>query len=100
MAVKYRHALDDGVGKVQDDIHGAAMRDIHGIQPRRMGKRDVIFGVGQEMHLMYVERMQLASVIHDTPMLMSTNPRGGHRTCIGRELAPIDVETVLVLRKR
>jgi hypothetical protein len=36
MTVKYRHTLDDGVGEVQDHINGAAKRNIHGIQPRRM----------------------------------------------------------------
>ena len=33
MTMKYGHALDDGVCNVQDYIDGAAIRDIHGVQP-------------------------------------------------------------------
>ena len=57
MTVEYRHALDDGVGKVEDDIHGAAIGNIHGIQPRRMREPHAIFCISQEMDLVYVERM-------------------------------------------
>src|SRR5947208_3420751 len=39
MTMKYRHAFDDGIGEVQDHVNGAAIRNIHGIQPRRMRER-------------------------------------------------------------
>jgi hypothetical protein len=49
--MKYRHTLDDGVSKVQDDVHGAAIQNIHGIQPRRMRERDAVLCIGQEVDL-------------------------------------------------
>ena len=71
--MKYRHTLDDGVGKVQDDVQGAAIRNIHGIQPRRMRERNAVLCIGQEVDLVYVEWMEFGSSIHDTPMLISAD---------------------------
>jgi hypothetical protein len=34
MAVKYRHALDDRVSEVKDDIHRSAIWSVDSIQPR------------------------------------------------------------------
>ena len=36
--MKQRHSLDDGVGKIEDDVHRADNWDIHRIQPRGIGK--------------------------------------------------------------
>jgi hypothetical protein len=58
MTMKYRHTLNDGVGKVQDDIDGATIRNVHGIQPRGVRERDAIFCISEEVDLVYVERMQ------------------------------------------
>src|SRR5260370_42519165 len=44
MTMKYRHTLDDVVGKVQDDVDGAAVRNVHGIQPCRIGRCRAILG--------------------------------------------------------
>ena len=52
--MKYGHALDDGVSKVQDDIHRAAKRNIYGVEPRRMRKRVAVLRVGEEVDLVYV----------------------------------------------
>src|ERR1039457_1454744 len=57
MTMKYRHTFDNRVGEVQDDIHGAANRDIHSIQPRRMLEWSTVLCIGQEVDLVYVERM-------------------------------------------
>jgi hypothetical protein len=57
MTMKYRHTFDNGVGKVQDDIHGATKRNVHGIQPHRMRERNAVFRISQEMDLVYVEGM-------------------------------------------
>src|SRR5467141_1435265 len=54
MAVKDGHAFDHRVGEVHDDVDGTAGRNIHGVQPQRVGVRPVVFGVGQEMDLMDV----------------------------------------------
>src|SRR5271169_5776802 len=99
MTMKYRHTLNDGVGKVQDDINGAAIRNVHGIQPRRVWERGAIFCISQEVDLVYVERMQFGGQVDNTPMLISTYASGYHRTRIHSELAAIDVEAVLVLRE-
>src|SRR5207247_6904960 len=56
MTMEYRHALDDGVGEVQNHINGAAIRNIHGIQPRRMRERHAIFCISQEMYLVYASQ--------------------------------------------
>src|ERR1700683_878233 len=39
MTVEYRDAFDDGVGKVDNDINGAAIWNIHGIKPRSIRER-------------------------------------------------------------
>src|SRR5580693_8516295 len=99
MTMKNGHTLNDGVGKVQDDIDGATVGNVHGVQPRGVRERDAIFCISQEVDLVYVERMQFGGQVDNTPMLISTYTGGCHRTCIHSELAPIDVEAVLVLRK-
>src|ERR1700739_818144 len=60
MAMEHRHTPDDWVGKVQDDVHGSAIRNIHSVQPRWMGQRRTILRVSQEVNLMDVERMQFS----------------------------------------
>jgi len=55
--MKYRHALDDRVGEVQDDINGATIRNIDCVQPRGMREKHSIFCIGQKMHLVYMEWM-------------------------------------------
>src|ERR1700732_748466 len=97
MAMKHRHALDNRIGEVQDHVHRATVWNIYGIQPRWMLKGDAVFCISQEVHLMYVERMQFGGSIDNAPMLISTYANAGHRTCVGRKLAAIDVEAVFVL---
>src|SRR6266481_5705654 len=97
MAMKHRHALDDWVGEVHDDVNGSAKRNVHGIQPCRMRKRNAILRVGEEVRLVYVERMQFGSPIDNTPMLISTYAHACHWTLIHRKLAAVDVKGILVL---
>ena len=96
MTMEYGHAFDDWVCKIQDDINGAAIRNIHGIKPRRMRERGTVLCVSQEVDLVYVERMEFSSLVDNSPMLISTYANARHRTCIRRELAAIDVEAVFV----
>lgn len=51
MTMEYRHAFDDRVGEVQNDINGAAIWNIHGIKPRSIRERNAILRVGQEVDL-------------------------------------------------
>ena len=60
--MKYGHALDDRRVEVQDDIHRAAIRNIDRIRPRRTRERDAVFRIGEEMGLVYVERVQFGSL--------------------------------------
>ena len=62
MTMKYGYALDDRRGEVQDDIHRAAIRNVDRSQPRRTRERDAVFRIGEEMGLVYVERVQFGSL--------------------------------------
>ncbi len=99
MAMKDGHALDHGVGEVHDDVDGTAVRNIHGIQPQWVADRQAIFGVGQEMNLMYMHGMQFPCGIDDFPMLICSDPCAHHRSGIERELFSVDVKTFLVFRE-
>src|SRR6202008_55390 len=92
----YRHTLDDGVGEVEDDVNGAAVRDIHGIQPCWLGEWRAILCISQKVNLVNVERMQFGSFVDNTPMLIRTDTSACHRRCIRRKFAPVNVEAVLV----
>src|ERR1700675_2588990 len=96
MTMEYRHALDDRISEVQDDIRGAAIRNIHGIKPHGMRERDPILGVGQEMDLVYVEGMEFGGRVENTPMLISTYANASHRTRLRRGLAAVDDKAVFV----
>src|SRR5260370_807362 len=80
MAMKDGHAFDHGVGEVHDDIDGTAVRDIHGIQPQWVADRPAVFGVGQEMNLMYMHGMQFPRGIDDFPMLIGSDLCAHHRS--------------------
>src|SRR6202008_918814 len=45
VAVKDRHAPDYRVGEVHNDVDGAAIRNVDGVQPHWIGNRLVVFGV-------------------------------------------------------
>src|SRR5579864_1105455 len=99
MAMKYRHTPDDWIGKVQDDIHGAPIRNIHSVQPHWIGQRRTILRVSQEVNLVDVEWMELGCCIHNTLMLIRTDANARHGTRVRREFATVDIEAVLVLCK-
>src|SRR5258708_7443133 len=79
VTMKHRHALDGGIGKVQDDIDAAVVRDIHGVQPYRVWDLNPVFRIGQKVDLMYVKGMQLGTSVHNTPMLVCTDASAHHR---------------------
>src|SRR6266849_9253795 len=96
MAVKDGHAPDYGVGEVHDDVDGAADWNIHRVQPHWIGNRLIVFGVGQEMDLMDMHRMQFASGIYDPPMLKRPNLCAHHRSRVGRKFFSVHVKALLV----
>src|SRR5260370_5935462 len=67
MTVEQRHAFDDGIGKVHDDVDGSPGWYVYGVQPHGMLQRHSIFGISQEMHLMDVHGMQLARFVENAP---------------------------------
>src|SRR5579864_2127661 len=97
MAMKHRHTPDDWIGKVQDDIHGASIRNIHSVQPCWIGQWRTILLVSQEVNLVDVEWMELGRCIDNTPMLIRTDSNARHRTRIRRKFATVDIEAILVL---
>src|SRR5579864_9291557 len=99
MAMKHRHTPDDWVGKVQNDVHEAAIGNIHSVQPRWIGQRRAVLRISQEVNLVDVERMQFGRCVDNTPMLIRTDANACHRTRIGRKFATVDVEAVRVLCK-
>lgn len=50
MTMKQRHAFDRWVGEVQNNVNGAAGRNIHGIEPCGRVDRRAILCIGQKMH--------------------------------------------------
>jgi len=46
--MKNGHALDHRVGEIHNHINSAAVRDIHCIQPERIGDGFVVFSKTQE----------------------------------------------------
>src|SRR5271156_7183924 len=96
MTVKHGHAADHRVGEIHDDVHGAAGRNIYGVQPQWRGNRLVIFSGRQEMHLMDVNRMELRRGVDNSPMLIAPNLHPDHGSGIGREFFSVDIEAVLV----
>src|SRR6266566_5927763 len=99
MTMKYRHAFDDGIGEVQNHINRTLIRNIHCIQPHRVCERAAVFGIGQKMHLVYVEGMEFSSFVDDTPVVKSAYPSGRHWRCIRRKLVAVDVEAALIFRE-
>jgi hypothetical protein len=64
------------------------------------GKQTLLAVVGEEMHLVNVERMELSGRVYDTPMLICPDADSRQRSCFGSVLLPVDIEAVLILGKR
>ena len=57
MAVKDGQAPDYRVGEVHNEVDGAAIRNIDGVQPHWIGDGLIVFGIVQEMDLMDMHGM-------------------------------------------
>ena len=60
MTVKERHAANDWIGEIHDQVHRAFGRHVERIEPFRLRLCLVICGVEQEMDLVNVKRMNLS----------------------------------------
>src|ERR1700694_6217034 len=96
MTVEERHATKDGISKTQHEIHRAAIRDIHGIDPCWIFHWISAGGIDQEVDLMDVKRMHLAGLIHDAPVLERTDIHCQHRAGIHFEFLAVYVEALFV----
>src|ERR1700757_4075959 len=100
MAMEYRHAFDERVAEIEDDINRATKGNIHGVKPHGMRKGDPVFCIRQEVDLVNVERVKFSGLVDKTPMLKSSYLNGGHRTCVRGKLTTSDVEAFLVFCER
>src|SRR6266550_6241028 len=97
MTVEERHAANDWIGKIHNQIHRAAVGDIHGIDPYWIFHRFIVDGIYQEVDLMDVKRMHLPAWVYDSPVLQRTDIYCQHRAGIHFEFLAIYVEALFVL---
>src|SRR6266446_10456669 len=97
MTVEERHAANDRISKIHNQIHRAAVGDVHGIDPYWIFHRLFADGIYQKMDLMDVKRMHFSGWVHDAPVLQRTDIHRQHWTCIHFEFLAIDIEPLFVL---
>src|SRR5947209_2875815 len=69
MAMEERNAADNWIGEIHHQVHRAAVRDVHGVEPYWMLHALVPNRIYEEVHLMDVERMHFFGRILDSPVL-------------------------------
>src|ERR1700720_3123472 len=99
MAVKERHATNDGISKIHHQIHRTAIGDIHGIDPCWIFHLRFVDGLYQEVDLMYVKRMHLSGWVQYTPVLQRTDIHCQHWAGIHFEFLPIYIEALFIFRE-
>src|SRR5260370_21888771 len=99
MTVKNRHAFDDGIGEVHDDVDVSLEWHVYGVQPYGVLEAHSIFGISQEMRLMDMHGVQLPGLVENAPMLVGPDARTRHRSRIRFVLLVVDIETVLIFGK-
>jgi len=98
MTVEERHATDNRIGKVHDEIHRAvSLWNVHGIEPFGRIEPDSVLRVGQEMNLMDVKRCSsLVAFTIRQCCIDPTRTRSMGASCI-ENLCPLIIEGALVL---
>src|SRR6266550_6894946 len=99
MTVEERHAANDWISKIHNQIHRAAIGDVHGIDPCWIFHWIFVDAIYQEVNLMYVKRMHLSGRVHDAPMVQRTDVYCQHGTGIHFEFLAIYVEALFVFSK-
>src|SRR6266481_2396701 len=95
-----RHAANDWISKIHNQIHRAVVGDIHGIDPYWISHRLFIDGINQKVDLMDVKRMDFFGWVHDAPVLQGTDIHRQHRAGIHFEFLTIYVEALFVFSER
>src|SRR5207244_2030650 len=96
MAMKERHAANDWISKIHNQIHRAAVGDVHGIDPYWISHRLFVDGIYQKVDLMDVKRMHFSGWVRDAPVLHRTDIHRQHRAGIHFEFLAIYVEALFV----
>src|SRR5260370_28347101 len=99
MAVEERHASDDGIGEVHNDVDGSPGWHVYGVQPHGMLWEHSIFGISQEMHLMDMHGVQLPGFVENAPMLVTSDAHTRHRSRFRCVLLVVDIEAVRIFSK-
>src|SRR6266496_6717456 len=96
MTVEERHASNDWVSKIHHQIYGAAVGDVHGIEPYWIFHRLSTDSIYQKVDLMDVKRMHFFGWVHDAPVLQGTDIHRQHWAGIHFEFLAIYVEALFV----
>src|ERR1700730_2161129 len=96
MTMEERHAANDRVGKIHNQIHRAAIGDIHSIDPYWIFHQIFTDAIYQEVDLMNVKRMHFSSWVQHPPALQRTDIHRQHWTGIHFKFLSIYVEALFV----
>src|SRR6266481_821060 len=91
-----RHAANDWISKIHNEIHRAVVGDVHGIDPYWIFHRLFVDGIYQKVNLMDVKRMHFSAWVHDAPVLQRTDIHRQHWASIHFEFLAIYVEALFV----
>src|SRR5437879_7203255 len=96
MTVEKRHAANDGIGKIHNQIYRATVGDIHGIKPYWILHWIFADGIYEKVDLMDVKRMDLFGCVDYAPVLQRTDIHCKHRAGIHFEFLAIYIEALFV----
>ena len=96
MTVEERHAANDWISKIHNQIYRAAVGYVDGIDPYRIFHRLFVDGTYQEVDLMDVKRMHFSGRVPDAPVLQRTNIHRQHWAGIHFEFLAIYIEALFV----
>src|SRR5213593_3679342 len=99
MAVEERHAANDWISKIHNQIHRAAVGDVHGVDPYWIFHRPFVDGIYEKVDLMDVKRMHFSGWVHDAPVLQRTDIHSQHGTGIHFEFLAVYIETLFIFRE-
>src|SRR6266516_7217717 len=96
MTVEERHAANNGISEIHNQIDRAAIGDIHGIDPFWIFHRLFADAINQEVDLIDVKRLHYSGWVHDSPVVQRTDIDRKHGTGIHFEFLSIYIEALFV----
>src|SRR6266550_6363136 len=100
MTVEERHAANNWISKIHNQIYRAAVGDVHGIDPYWIFHWLFIDGVYQKVNLMDVKRMHFSAWVHHAPVLQRTDIDRQHWAGVHFEFLAIYIEALFVFSER